>query len=461
MTKTNVNEIKVPCLQLNKILTIRKLNSKQLKGLINKLKKFVKNSKPGNIDVLKYVRLVVLEILTLEEKRAVNKLVSQFDRTKMEGITAIQNILAAIYITIADTYPELRIELICGDLNGLHEIISNQPEDPNKEVDDEQFHEHLNKETKSLKKLKKQFRKDGIFCLKDIQDLEKYLKQNIVAQDEAISVICDALKLKVAGFTNVVNLFFIGKTGVGKTQLSRLLGDKYSNNFWQVDCAEFSHGHEMNKLLGAPPGYVGHSGSSMLKEKANVSNKWVILFDEIEKAHEKFFNFLLGLMENGVCQDISGNKIDLSESIFIFTSNCGTKDLKNTTTNFHKLEINSSSTREDLLKSLEHQFSPEFRNRIDEFVFFNDLNKENARNIVKLNLKTIPVRVTDELVDFIVTHGFSEEFGARSIRRCVKKNLLVLLSEVILSNDGETYKGNYEVSIENDKLKISKALTNT
>ena len=124
-----------------------------------------------------------------------------------------------------------------------------------------------------------------------------------------------------------MNLFFIGKTGRGKTQLARKLGEKYSKHFWVINCAEFTNGHEVSRLLGSPPGYIGHSESSLIKEKADQSNRWTIVFDEIEKAHPKLYNILLSLLDTGTLTDNSGNEIDLTDSIFIMTSNCGLKDL--------------------------------------------------------------------------------------------------------------------------------------
>jgi ATP-dependent Clp protease ATP-binding subunit ClpA len=445
----NIPELKLACPFLNRILTIRKLTNAQLKSLINDLKTFIRNSKPGNIDVFRYVKLVVLQVLTLDEKKAVTKFLAQFEKDVPGGIAAIQNTLTAIYNTIVEVYPELRIESICSELNGFDQIVSGRHEPPT-DVNDEQFQEQLEKSVKRKSKVKPV----GLFNLSDILDLEDFLRENLIGQDEAVHTVCDALMLKVAGFTKTANLFFIGKTGRGKSQLAKLLADKYSSHFWQIDCAEFSHGHEMNKLLGAPPGYIGFSGKSLMKEKADKSNKWVILFDEIEKANEKFFNFLLGLTETGMCHDTTGNKIDFSESIFIFTSNVGTKELKTRSTNFHNIQ-NGSSTKEELLKSLEHQFSPEFRNRIDEFVFFNDLTREDVIKIAELNLREYPIKATPELINFIVDKGFSEEFGARAIKRCIKRELLIPLSKAILSNKKPQDGSNkFEISVHNDHLEI-------
>ena len=268
------------------------------------------------------------------------------------------------------------------------------------------------------------------------------------------------MKLKVAGFAKVVNLFFIGKTGTGKTFCSKLLGEKFSGNFWVINCAEFANGHEVNRLLGAPPGYIGHSDKSLLKEKSEKSNKWVIVFDEIEKANPKFYNFLLALMETGKCSDNIGTSIDLSESIFIFTSNCGMKDLKTKSTGFHHIRTKNADM-EDLKASLEEEFSPEFRNRIDEFVFFNDLTKEDAKKIADLKLKELPVKRTPELVDYVVNNGFSEEFGARELNRFIKKKIALPLADVILDKkvpqDGTKL---YEAIVDSGRIQIVNTMMN-
>lgn len=435
--------LKTACLGLNRILAIKDLSVENLVALINKLKKFVRNSKPGNVDVLKYVKFVVSETLTTEEKKSISDLLLSFNQNDPKEQIVIQNVLASIYNSITEIYPDLKVDIVCADLNGFLNVPT---------PDDKEFKEFVDRETKKNKKVKEPAYK--LSSLKDINSLESFLQTNIIGQQEAVKETCNALKLKAAGFTKFLSLFFIGKTGVGKSQLAKLLGKRYSPNFWKIDCGEFSNGHEVNKLLGSPPGYIGHTTSSQMKERSDKSNKWVILFDEIEKANEKFFSFLLALTEDGICHDNNNNKIDFSDSIFIFTSNCGVRDLKTKTTNFHR-SGSTDSTKEELLKSLEKDFPPEFRNRIDKFVFFNNLTKENAEDIVRLNLKEYPLKPTKDLIDYLVRKGFSEEFGARSIKRCIKDDVLIPLSEAILDSkvpqDGTT---NYEVMIVGEKVKV-------
>jgi len=262
------------------------------------------------------------------------------------------------------------------------------------------------------------------------------------------------MKLKAVEFSEQMNLFFIGKTGRGKTQLARKLGEKYSPHFWVINCAEYTNGHEVSRLLGSPPGYIGHSESSLIKEKADKSKKWTIVFDEIEKAHPKLYNILLSLLDTGTITDNSGNEVDLTDSIFIMTSNCGLKELKTSTVGFRSGQ-SSAGDREQIMKSIETTFSPEFRGRVDEFVFFNDLDNSDIKQIAKLSLSKYPIKATPQILDYIIKHGYSEEFGARDIQRVVKKLIGLPLAEEILSNrHPESGSAKYDAEVVDDKLEI-------
>jgi ATP-dependent Clp protease ATP-binding subunit ClpA len=446
--KNKVDSYKVPCEMLGRILSVKKLKEKDIFFVEGKLKEVVTTAKPGNRSVVQYVRTVIEYTLSLPEQAEIGKLLSAFNLDTATDMLAVQNILASIYNAIIDVYPTMRIEYICYDLNGFKNDLTIDPQ----AIMDADFEKLITKETKKKKGLKK---KEFEFSTSShIEELKSFLSKSIIGQEEAVKIVCDVIKLKAVGFTKTVNLFFVGKTGRGKTELARLLGQKYSGNFWIINCAEFSNGHEVNRLLGAPPGYIGHSDKSMMKEKSEKSNKWVIVFDEIEKAHEKFFNFLLALMETGQCYDNIGTKIDFSDSIFIFTSNCGLKDLKKDYTGFGNMKSHKAD-KEELTKALEKQFSPEFRNRVDEFVYFNDLTREDAMKIAELRLRDYPVKKTKELVGYIVDNGFSDEFGAREVTRFIKKKIGLPLADTILDNkvpqDNTT---NYEVILNNGKVEV-------
>jgi ATP-dependent Clp protease ATP-binding subunit ClpA len=316
---------------------------------------------------------------------------------------------------------------------------------------DEEFKRKLEEKTK---KKKKKVIQEPLSNLESIQELDKFLKKNIIGQDEAIRAVCDAVKLKAADFSTHMNLFFIGKTGRGKTQLARKLGEKYSKHFWVINCAEFTNGHEVSRLLGSPPGYIGHSESSLVKEKADQSNRWTIVFDEIEKAHPKLYNILLSLLDTGTLTDNSGNEIDLTDSIFIMTSNCGLKDLKTKTVGFRS-DPSSEGDKEEIMKSIEATFSPEFRGRVDEFVFFNDLTAEDIKEIAKLALAKYPIKATPEVVNYVIEHGYTEEFGARDIQRVLKRLVgLPLADEILANRQPDNGTGKYDAEVRENKLEI-------
>lgn len=161
---------------------------------------------------------------------------------------------------------------------------------------------------------------------------------------------------------------------------------------------------------------MGSNQKSFFLEKSEVSNRWVFLFDEIEKAHEKLFNLLLSLLDDGTITDSNGHNLDFTNSIFIFTSNQGLSEVKESTLGFSGKGYSKEGTRDALKSSLDKQFTPEFRNRIDEFIYFNDLTLEDVRRIVILNLKQFPVVITDALVDHVVSKAYSLEYGVRELK---------------------------------------------
>jgi len=446
------NSIKAFSAELNSIIHIKRLTERQNKILFNKLTRFIKKSASGEFDFVKYVKIVIGDALTTEEKKT---FVSRMEEA-MKVKDAVQDplleykLLGAYYGAITEFYPDLRIEYVCYEINEvlpesllLESLVSESKQD-------QEFKKKLEEKTKKKKKVKEK----PLSSLKSIEDLEKFLKKNIIGQDEAIRAVRDAVKLKAAEFSTHMNLFFIGKTGRGKTQLARKLGEKYSDHFWVINCAEFTNGHEVSRLLGSPPGYIGHSESSLIKEKADQSNRWTIVFDEIEKAHPKLYNILLSLLDTGTLTDNSGNEIDLTDSIFIMTSNCGLKDLKTHTVGFGG-EPSSEGNKEQIMKSIEATFSPEFRGRVDEFVFFNDLTSEDIKQIAKLALSKYPVKATPQIIDYIIENGYSEEFGARDIQRVLKRLVgLPLADEILANRQPDNGTGKYDAEVVENKLEI-------
>ena len=451
------NSIKAFSAELNSIIHLKRLTERQGKILFNKLSRFIKKTASGEFDFVKYVKIVIADAVTTEEKQT---FVSRMEEA-MKVKDAVQDplleykLLGAYFSAIVEFYPDFRIEYVCYDINEvlpesllLESLISDAK-------GDEEFKKKLEEKTK---KKKKKVEEKPLSNLESIAELEKFLKKNIIGQDEAIRAVRDAIKLKAAEFSTHMNLFFIGKTGRGKTQLARKLGEKYSKHFWVINCAEFTNGHEVSRLLGSPPGYIGHSESSLIKEKADQSNRWTIVFDEIEKAHPKLYNILLSLLDTGTLTDNSGNEIDLTDSIFIMTSNCGLKDLKTHTVGFGS-EPSSEGNKEQIMKSIEATFSPEFRGRVDEFVFFNDLTTEDIKKIAKLALSKYPVKATPEIIDYVIEHGYSEEFGARDIQRVLKRLVgLPLADEILANRQPDNGTGKYDAEIRENKLEIINTL---
>ena len=451
------NSIKAFSAELNSIIHVKRLTDRQGKIIFNKLTRYIKSAASGEFDFVKYVRLVITGAVTSDEKKMFTSRMEEAMKVKdtIKDPLLEYKLLGAYYSAIVEYYPDFRIEYVCYEINEvlpesflLESLVSDAKQD-------EEFKKKLEEKTN---KKKKKVAEKPLATLDSIKSLEKFLKANIIGQDEAIRAVRDAVKLKAAEFSTHLNMFFIGKTGRGKTQLARKLGEKYSKHFWVINCAEFTNGHEVSRLLGSPPGYIGHSESSLIKEKADKSNRWTIVFDEIEKAHPKLYNILLSLLDTGTITDNSGNEIDLTDSIFIMTSNCGLKDLKTETVGFTN-GASSEGDREQIMKSIETTFSPEFRGRVDEFVFFNDLNEGDIKEIAKLALAKYPIKSTPEIIDYIIKHGYSEEFGARDIQRVLKRLVgLPLADEILANRQPDNGTGKYDAEVRENKLEIINTL---
>ena len=446
------NSIKAFSAELNSIIHVKRLTERQAKILFNKLTRFIKQTASGEFDFVKYVKIVITDSVTSDEKKTFVSRMEEAIKVKdtVKDPLLEYKLLGAYYSAIVEYYPDFRIEYVCYEINEVLPESFLLESLVNDAKQDEEFKKKLEEKTKKKKKVQEK----PLSSLKAIEGLEVFLKKNIIGQDEAIRAVRDAVKLKAADFSTHMNLFFIGKTGRGKTQLARKLGEKYSKHFWVINCAEFTNGHEVSRLLGSPPGYIGHSESSLIKEKADKSNRWTIVFDEIEKAHPKLYNILLSLLDTGTLTDNSGNEIDLTDSIFIMTSNCGLKDLKTETVGFRN-GVSSEGDKEQIMKSIEATFSPEFRGRVDEFVFFNDLTQDDIKEIAKLALLKYPIKATPEIVDYVIEHGYSEEFGARDIQRVLKRLVgLPLADEILANRQPENGTGKYDAEIRENKLEI-------
>ena len=280
------------------------------------------------------------------------------------------------------------------------------------------------------------------YTLKQIESIQSRIKKQLIGQDEAVDEVIKAVKLLNSGLESSLSLFFIGPTGVGKTELARLLSQEYlgsQKKLLKVNCGEYTSAHEYAKLIGSPPGYIGHNEKGILTEKAEESSEWIILFDEIEKAHPKFFSLLLNLLDEGSVTDSRGTVLDLSKSIILFTSNIGIQEnvgLKGI--GFGDNTSDYESTKFKIEEEYNKKFSPEFRNRLDGLVFFNELTKQDASKIARIQLAKLPVYSSSKLVDYVVRESFSKIYGARNIKRFIKNNISIKIADQILAGNRNT-----------------------
>jgi len=425
MSKKNY---KVVCDDLNLVLFVKGFALEEERDLYMEIRKRVsKADTPINIE--EYKEFVVRKLLVDAD--------TIFFKADEEGKDK-EEIVDSLYEALINVYPPFSIEFICQDINTALFL--------NRNVDKSvinAFRAHMKKTGKIEEEVFPQ--SVQLSSIEELRELEEHLKSNIVGQNTAIKGLIKALKLMAAGLCGHSSFFFVGPTGVGKTCLSKYLGEKYSGNFYKVNCAEYAAPHEYAKLIGAPPGYIGHTDKSLLAEKADQSNKWVILFDEVEKAHPKLHDFLLSLLDDGTVTDNLGNTLDFKESIFIFTSNQGISEIKYDRLGFGALEEMSKEVTAEVIKtSIKNRFSPEFLNRIDDIIYFNPLTKKDVKKIAALELGKIPIKQTEKLIEYVVDNGYSQEYGARNIARFIKNNVSIKVADAILDKkvpkkEGEFY----------------------
>tara|TARA_R100000458_G_C8260821_1_gene236347 strand:+ start:420 stop:1769 length:1350 start_codon:yes stop_codon:yes gene_type:complete len=431
---------KVVCEQLDLVLLVKSFTLEEEQGLYDAIKKKLSSAKaPISID--SYKEFILKHFLCDYQELKDNLPKDQEER---------KHIIDAVYDSVVQLYLPFRLEIICTDLNNQTFMGSSGQllAALNKSMSEKVFGAGIGRE-------------EGILCLMDVKRLDKYLTKEVVGQQEAITSVLNSVKLLLSGLSKHSSLMFLGPTGVGKTQLAKLLGKSYSGNFYKVNCAEYSGGHEYAKLIGSPPGYVGHSEKSVLGEKSEISNKWVFLFDEIEKAHPKFFDFLLSLLDDGTCTDNLGNTLDFSESIFVFTSNQGMDQIKygkqlgfgDTQSDMKIFQQNKSKIRE----SVKGKFTPEFLNRLDDIIVFNALTEDNIEKIVRMQLTDLPIRKTKPLIKYIIKNAYSVEYGARNIARFIKNNISVKIAEAVLERKvPEKNKKLYDFKIVDNEVELTK-----
>ena len=293
-------------------------------------------------------------------------------------------------------------------------------------------------------------------------NLEKILHERIVGQDKAVSSVARAIRRGRAGLKNpkrpIGSFIFLGPTGVGKTELCKTLAEAMFGDedaIVKLDMSEYMEKHTVSKLIGSPPGYVGFDEGGQLTEKIRRKPYSVVLFDEIEKAHPDVFNMLLQILEDGVLTDSQGRKVSFKNTVIIMTSNVGaTKITENKSAlGFGGEEDENTNIEKLVMADLKATFKPEFLNRIDEIVVFNQLEKEDIEEIARRMLKGLvkqldelgtKASVTDEAISAIADVGFDKVYGARPLRRAIQSRIEDKLSELILEQRlGDTVTVDY------------------
>ena len=297
---------------------------------------------------------------------------------------------------------------------------------------------------------------------KDLKNLEENLKRVIFGQDLAVETLANAIKLSRVGLRDdnktIGSFLFTGPTGVGKTEISKQLSEILGIDLIRFDMSEYMERHTVSRLIGAPPGYVGFDQGGLLTEAIVKSPHCVLLLDEIEKAHPDIFNILLQVMDAGVLTDNNGRKADFRNVILIMTTNIGAELLAK-----RNIGFSSSSNESDAMNSLNKLFTPEFRNRLDETIQFNYLDKSVILSIVdkfltklqaQLDKRNVEIVVSKAVISWIADNGYDREMGARPMERFISKNIKKPLVDKLLFGNLKS-GGQIKLDIVNGSLKFA------
>ncbi len=316
---------------------------------------------------------------------------------------------------------------------------------------------------------------------KRLKDLPELIKGKVIGQDEAVSKVVKAIQRNRVGLKDpnkpIGSFIFLGQTGVGKTQLAKVLARQLFDSpdaLVRIDMSEYMEKFAISRLIGAPPGYVGYEEGGQLTEKIRRKPYAVVLLDEIEKAHPDVFNMLLQILDDGYITDSLGRKIDFRHTIIIMTSNIGSRQLKDfgqgvgfgTSSKNEQADANAKSVIQNALKK---SFAPEFLNRIDDVIVFNALERKDIHAIIDIELEKLLDRISDlgyllklsdEAKDFIVDKGFDRQYGARPLKRAIQKYIEDALAEEIVNanlNENDTIY----MDLDKDKNELSIKIVKT
>lgn len=295
--------------------------------------------------------------------------------------------------------------------------------------------------------------------------LETKLQERVVGQDDATRAIAEAIQRSRAGLSDpskpIASLVFLGPTGVGKTEICKALAQSMFDTedaIIRIDMSEYMEKFAVSRLIGAPPGYVGYEQGGQLTDAVRRKPYSVILFDEMEKAHEDVFNIFLQILDDGRVTDSKGNVVNFKNTIIVFTSNVGSQKILELAGDMDRQE----EMRQTVMASMRERFKPEFINRVDEFVIFNSLGPSQLRKIVRLELNRLQERLNDrqiklefgeDALDYIADIGYDAIYGARPLKRTIQREIETPLSKRIIAgdaNEGDTVK----IGIANDRIAI-------
>ena len=306
------------------------------------------------------------------------------------------------------------------------------------------------------------------------------LQDKVIGQNDAVKKVVKAIQRNRAGLKDpnkpIGSFIFLGPTGVGKTQLAKILSKYLFDNddaLIRIDMSEYMEKFAVSRLVGAPPGYVGYEEGGQLTEKVRRRPYSVVLLDEIEKAHPDVFNLLLQALDDGMMTDSLGRKIDFKNTIIIMTSNIGARQLKDFGqgvgfSTSAKQEAEGDHSKGVIENALKKAFAPEFLNRIDDVVIFNSLSREDIHKIIDIELNSLygringlgyTIKVSDEAKDFISDKGYDSQFGARPLKRAIQKYLEDPLAEEIIKanlSEGDVIDVDFDKEKEEIKIKVNK-----
>jgi ATP-dependent Clp protease ATP-binding subunit ClpC len=310
--------------------------------------------------------------------------------------------------------------------------------------------------------------------MKKLSNLNKSIGDLVIGQEKAVKQVVKAIQRNRAGLKDpnkpIGSFIFLGQTGVGKTQLAKVLASELfdsENSLIRIDMSEYMEKFAISRLIGAPPGYVGYEEGGQLTEKVRRKPYAVILLDEIEKAHPDVFNMLLQVLDDGFLTDSLGRKIDFRNTIIIMTSNVGARKLKDFGSGVGfgtaaRKSAEADNARVVIQAALKKTFAPEFLNRIDDVIVFNALEREDIHKIIDIELAKLFTRIqdlgynltlSDEAKDYIVEKGFDKEYGARPLKRAIQKYIEDTLAEEIVNSQLEEGDAIFmDFDKENDKL---------